>query len=142
MFARFWLGKATWCLYQGSSRNLLSINWFFQLLRYQEHATWAATPSPDTPAARSKLNPKCISLLGFFFASTQSERRRIDHVRRAHCSSGRDLVSTLLVCARKRNFAEFAAMPYVRFWHKADVRLPEPPLLLVTDRFAPAQAAE
>jgi len=28
-------------------------------------------------------------------------RRRIDHVRRAQCSSGRDLVSTLLVCTRK-----------------------------------------
>src|SRR5262245_28046932 len=28
-------------------------------------------------------------------------RRRIDHVHRAHCSSGRDLVSTLLVGARK-----------------------------------------
>jgi hypothetical protein len=39
----------------------------------------------------------------FIFASKlpMRSRRRIDHVRRAQCSSGGDLVSTLLVCTRK-----------------------------------------
>jgi hypothetical protein len=41
--------------------------WFLQLLRYQQHAIWAASPSPDTSAAQSKIEPRVHSALGVHF---------------------------------------------------------------------------
>src|SRR5262249_45715096 len=48
-------------------------------------------------------------------------RRRIDHVRRAQCSSGRDLVSTLLVCTRKgRNLRRICCNAICRLMAHSD----------------------